>query len=333
MRLFLRKIVIYVGFIALFASCSHKQPKIGFLFPNFIQKRYLKEREYFTKRVAELGGTTIILSADNNDNNQIQQAKDIVEQGIDVLVVDAVNANTAAAIVRIAHARDIPVIAYDRLIRNCDLDYFLSFDNEKVGQLMADYALNAVPSGKYILLGGDKSDQNAIWVKNGQLKELEPSIKSNKIQIVYNTFIENWSGDNAQFEIRKYLDLSMDKPDVILSSYDGMTTSVIELLKEYKLNAKIVITGQDAEIEACRNIINGNQAMTVYKSLKALANKAAELSVDIAERKQMNTETVKINNGQTDVVSVILPPVLVDKSNIKSVIIGDGLYSESELNE
>lgn len=322
-----------MGCIALLVSCSHKQPKIGFLFPNFIQKRYLKEKEFFTKRVTELGGTTIILSADNNDNNQIQQAKDIVEQGIDVLVVNSVNANTAAAIVRIAHTKNIPVIAYDRLIRNCDLDYFLSFDNEKVGQLMADYALNVVPSGKYILLGGDKTDQNAIWVKNGQLKELEPAIKSNKIKVVYNTFIENWSGDNAQFEIRKYLDLSMDKPDVILSSYDGMSTSVIELLKEYKLNTKVVITGQDAEIEACRNIISGNQAMTVYKSLKALANKAAELSVNIAERKHMNTETVKINNGQTDVVSVILPPVLVDKNNIISVIIGDGLYSESELKE
>jgi len=314
-------------------SCSKKEPKVGFLFPNFIQKRYIKEKGFFTQKITQLGGSVIFMSADNDDNKQVQQAKDIIDQGINVLVVNSVNATTAAAIVRIAHTKNIPVIAYDRLIRNCDLDYFLSFDNEKVGELMATYVTKIKPVGKYILLGGDKGDQNAIWVKGGQLRTLDPMIKSGKISIVYNIYIEDWSGENAKNEIRKYLDLSLEKPDVILSSYDGMSTSVIDLLTEYNLNKLVLVTGQDAEIEACRNIVKGNQVMTVYKSLKDLAYKAAELSMKISKGEKISDVSVIINNGQADVTSLLLKPVVVDKDNIKSTVIADGFFTEDEINK
>jgi len=327
------KSLVYILISVFLISCSKKEPKVGFLFPNFIQKRYIKEKGFFTQKITQLGGSVIFMSADNDDNKQVQQAKDIIDQGINVLVVNSVNATTAAAIVRIAHTKNIPVIAYDRLIRNCDLDYFLSFDNEKVGELMATYVTKIKPVGKYILLGGDKGDQNAIWVKGGQLRTLDPMIKSGKISIVYNIYIEDWSGENAKNEIRKYLDLSLEKPDVILSSYDGMSTSVIDLLTEYNLNKLVLVTGQDAEIEACRNIVKGNQVMTVYKSLKDLAYKAAELSMKISKGEKISDVSVIINNGQADVTSLLLKPVVVDKDNIKSTVIADGFFTEDEINK
>jgi D-xylose transport system substrate-binding protein len=327
------KSLVYLFISVFLISCFKKEPKVGFLFPNFIQKRYIKEKDFFTQKITELGGSVIIMSADNDDSKQIQQAKDVIDQGINVLVVNSVNANTAAAIVRISHTKNIPVIAYDRIIRNCDLDYFLSFDNEKVGELMAEYVTKIKPTGKYILLGGDKSDQNAIWVKGGQLKTLEPMIKAGKISIVYNIYIEDWSGENAKHEIRKYLDFSSDKPDVILSSYDGMSTSVIDLLTEYNLNKVVLVTGQDAEIEACRNIVKGNQVMTVYKSLKDLAYKAAELSMKISKGEKISDVCVIINNGHVDVTSLLLKPVVVDKDNIKSTVIADGFFTEDEINK
>lgn len=327
------KSLVYVFFAIFILSCSKQEPKVGFLMPDLIKKRYVKEKELFTQKITELGGSVIFMSADYNDNKQIQQAKELVEQGISVLVVNSVNANTAAAIVRIAHTKNIPVIAYDRLIRNCDLDYFLSFDNEKVGELMAEYVTKIKPTGKYILLGGDKADQNAIWVKSGQLKILEPMIKAGKISIVYNIYIEDWSSEYAKYEMRKYLDLSSDMPDVILSSYDGMSTSVIELLTEYNLNKEVLVTGQDAEIEACRNIVRGNQAMTVYKSLKDLAYKAAELSIKISKGEKISDGSVKIKNGQVDVTSFLLKPVVVDKNNIKTTLVADGFYTEEEINK
>jgi D-xylose transport system substrate-binding protein len=327
------RFLVCVLIAVIIVSCSTKKElKVGFLLPNLIQKRYLKEKDLFTQKIKDLGGSVIILSADNDDNLQLQQAKEIIGQGVSVLVVNSVNANTAAAIVRIAHLKNVQVIAYDRLISNCDLDYFLSFDNEKVGELMAEYVTKIKPEGKYILLGGDKADQNAIWVKNGQLRTLEPFLKAGKINIVYNTYIENWSGDNAKHEINKYLDLSSDKPDVILSSYDGMSTPVIELLTEYNLNKEVLVTGQDAELDACRNIVKGNQVMTIYKSLKDLAYKAAEMSIKITKGEKLNDVSVIINNGRVNVTSVLLKPVIVDKDNIKSIIVGDGFFTEDEIN-
>jgi D-xylose transport system substrate-binding protein len=322
-------LLAFIGSISL--SCSKKEPKIGFLLPNLIQKRYLKEKDMFTQKVKELGGSVVILSANNDDNLQIQQANDIINQGIDVLVVNSVNANTAAAIVRAAHTKNIPVIAYDRLIRNCDLDYFLTFDNEKVGVLMAEYVTRLKPTGKYMLLGGDKGDQNAIWVKGGQLKTLGSMVKDGRVSIVYDTYIEDWSGDNARQEVQKYLNLTSNIPDVILSSYDGMSTAVIELLSGLNLNKTILVTGQDAELEACRNIVTGNQTMTVYKSLKNLAYKAAELSMKISKNEKISDATVIINNGQADVTSILLTPVAVDKDNLKSTVVADGFFTIQEI--
>ena len=313
-------------------SCSNTDIKIGFMLPNMVSGRYLKENKFFCEKIQELGGKAIVASADYDDNKQIAQANELISQGVKVLVVNSINGNTAAAIVRAAHKRNVKVIAYDRLIKNCELDYFLTFDNEKVGKLMADYAFKLKPNGSYVLLGGDKSDQNAIWVKKGQTDALNQAIKTGQIKVAYNTFIEDWSGGNAHFEMQKYLDLSQETPDVILSSYDGMSTGVIDLLKEYNLEGKVIITGQDGEIEACRNIVKGYQAMTVYKSLKSLAYKSAEVAMKIASGGNIESNATT-PNGEINVPSILLDPVIVDKNNIRTTLISDGLHSEKDVFE
>jgi D-xylose transport system substrate-binding protein len=327
------KILVIVFLIIIgFSSCKKEGAKVAFLLPNMQSGRYLKERVYFTDKVKELGGTAVIVSAEYDENLQIKQAHDLIDQGVKVLVVNAINANTAAAIVREAQSNGVAVIAYDRLIRNCDLNYFLSFDNEKVGKLMAEYALMKKPEGKYILLGGDKADQNAIWVKKGQNEVLTPYIKSGKIKIVYDIFVEDWSGENARHDMELYFNLSSsDLPDAILSSYDGMSTGVINLLTEKGQAGNILITGQDAEIEACRNIVNGKQSMTVYKSVKQLAYKAAEMAMSLANGQNVQGVNAKTPNGQIDVPSILLDPQTVDASNLKSTVVADGFLSEKEI--
>ncbi|HEY4785705.1 MAG TPA: substrate-binding domain-containing protein [Bacteroidales bacterium] len=325
--------VFFIGVILLsLVSCgSQNKVKVGFLFPNMVSDRYIKEKDYFTKKINELGGEALIASGDYDDQKQIQQAKDLINQGVKVLVVNSINLNTAAAIVRYAHDNGVKVIAYDRLIRNCDLDYFLTFDNEKVGKLMSDYVTKLKPEGNYILLGGDKGDQNAVWVKAGQRSALTPFINSGKIKIVYDLYVEDWSGDNARAEIKKYLNLTDQVPDAILSAYDGMSTGVIDLLKEYNLEGKVLITGQDAELAACRNIVKGYQVMTVYKSVKKLAEKAAEISVKLIKKQDVKEANRKINNGQIDVTTVFLDPVVVDKDNLRSTVIAEGFQSEKDI--
>lgn len=314
-------------------SCQNsKKVKIGFLFPNLVSGRYQKEKVYFSEKIQQLGGEVSIANADYNDQLQIQQAKELIDKGVKALVVNSLNLNTAAAIVRYAHENGAKVIAYDRLIKNCDLDYFLTFDNEKVGALMGDYITKLKPSGNYILLCGDKADQNAVWVRNGVMKALNPFLGKESIKIKYDIYVEDWSGDNARNEIQKYLDLSNNAaPDAILSSYDGMTTSVIDLLKEYNLAGQVLITGQDAELAACQNIVKGYQTMTVYKSVKQLAYKAAELAVKIANNDKITDANRTVNNGQIDVPTIYLDPVAVDKNNLKATVIADGFQSESEV--
>ena len=178
-------LILLVGLIL--QSCgSGDKFKVGFLFPNMQSDRYLKEKVYFSEKINELGGEAIIASADYDDKLQIKQAEELLDQGVQVLVVNVVNQNTAAAIVRSAHDKGVKVIAYGRLLGNCDLDYYVSFDNVKVGKMMANYAIKLKPEGNYLLFGGDKADKNAVYVKKGQLEQLDPLIKSGKIKILYN---------------------------------------------------------------------------------------------------------------------------------------------------
>ncbi|MDP4209487.1 MAG: substrate-binding domain-containing protein [Bacteroidota bacterium] len=318
---------------SLLVSCSLiEKPKIGVLFPHLQSDRNKREKEYFTQKIQELGGEAIIASAEYDDKVQISQADDMIQKGVKVIIVSSVNFNSAAAIVRNAHRHGVKVLAYDRIIKNCDLDFYISFNNVKVGELMAQYVTKLKPEGKYMLLGGDKADHNAIWIKEGQHKELDPFVKSGKIKVVYDSFLESWSAENAQSETSKYFDLSLnDAPDVILSSGDGVATGVIEALKAHGLNGKILVTGQDASLAACRNIVKGDQTLTIYKPFKGLAIKAAELGMLLAKGEKITETTTTIWNGAINVPALLFEPKLVDKNNLKSTVIADGFQSEKDV--
>ena len=217
-------------------SCSFdKKVKIGLLLPNTVDARFPKDREFITAKVQTLGGDVVYADAQNDDNKQIAQAEELIKKGVKVLIIIPVNKNTAAAIVRSAKSSKIKVIAYERIISNCELDYFVSFDNVKVGELMARYAVKQKPTGKYMLLGGDKGDQNAVWVRQGHHNVIDPLVKNGSITIVYDSYVEDWSGDNSYFEMKKYLDLSEDVPDAVLSAYDGLSAGAIKALDVNKI--------------------------------------------------------------------------------------------------
>jgi D-xylose transport system substrate-binding protein len=327
-------ICVLIMFSTVFFSCKSGNGstiKIGILFPNKTSNRYFKEQQYFTDKIGELKGECLFAFGDNNDQLQIQQAHELIEKGAQVLIVNSVNQNTAAAIVREAHDNNIPVIAYDRIISNCDLDCIITFDNEKVGQLMASYMLKVKPEGNYVLLGGDKTDRNAVYVKNGIMKELQPQIASGKIKIVYDVFIEEWSKDNAYMNTLKYLQCSVIQPDVIISSFDGMSAGAIKALAEYNLDGTVLLSGQDAELEACRNIVKGKQSMTVYKPVKTLAYQSAEMAVNLAKGKSLPKTSLSVNNGFRDVPAYYIDPIGVDINNIKSTIISDGYQKEEDI--
>lgn len=327
------KITSIILIFLVFLSCSNSSKiKIGYLVPNLQSGRYAKEEQYFKEKIEQLGGEAFLASAEYDGKLQIQQAHEMLEKGAKALVVNSVNMNTAAAIVRDAHEHGAKVMAYDRIIRNSDLDYYISFDNTKVGEYMAQYALKYKPSGNYMLLGGDKNDMNAVLVKNGQLNALKKAISDGSVKVIYDIFVEDWSTENAYHEMKSYLQLSDVLPDVILSSYDGMSFGAIKALKENNNDVStMIITGQDAELFSLKSIVNNEQTMTVYKPLKAMAYKAAELSFAMASNEKIEKPAASISNGQKEVPAILLDPIVVDKNNIKTTIISDGFFKESDI--
>lgn len=325
-----------VGFMLLsiitLGACSSKKPVIGFMLPHMSIMRYTIEKEVFIAKASELGAEVRFASANNDEEHQIAQLDSLIGQGIDVLVLDPVNRFNAAAMVRKAHEKGIKVLSYDRLISNCTVDAFISFDAELTGQQMAQAAMKVKPSGNYIILGGDKKDINAIGVEKGQMKVLESAVKSGDIKIKYNVFVEKWSEEEAAMEVAQYIQLSDEVPDVILASSDVLAKGAINVLKKENLAGSVVVTGNGGELFACKNINAGFQQMTVYKPVKKLAALAVELSLKMLRNEQVgDILNGKMNNDAADIPSRFLETIPVFKDNIKSTVIADGMFTEADL--
>ena len=334
MRLGGFKIIIFLIALFLLGCSSSNKPLVGFMLPHMTIQRYKTEKEEFAKKINELGGEVLFEEANNDAQKQIGQLDSLLNEGIDILVLDPVNRFTAAQMVRKAHAKGVKVISYDRLISNSDVDAFVSFDPWMTGRQMTEAVTRLKPEGNYIILEGDKTDLNAIGIDEGQQKVLEPFIKSGKIKVKYKVFIDKWASDDAYFEVKRYIDLSGDIPDVILASSDGLARGTIDLLKEYNLEGKILVTGQGGEIFACKNMMKGYQVMTVYKPVKKLADLAAELAFKMLHNEKTDDIlTSTVNNGFMPVPTHLLVTIPVTAENIRSIIVADGMIKESDLSE
>ena len=186
-------------------SCK-KHVEIGFLMDNFKQERWAKDRDLFIERAKELGGRVILQVAEGDASKQIQQAREVLDEKIDILVVVPVDQFSAANIVGLAHKYNVKVISYDRLIRNCDLDLYISFDNIEVGRLQADYLTKVCPKGQFALIGGASNDNNSSLIKLGQMNVLQPLIERGDIGVVYDKFVDKWNQEEGYKHMLKCFD-------------------------------------------------------------------------------------------------------------------------------
>ncbi|MBZ4646598.1 MAG: D-xylose transport system substrate-binding protein [Petroclostridium sp.] len=302
-----------------------KKIKIGLSMDTLKEERWQRDRDLFIAKAEELGAEVIVQSANGDDNLQVSQAENLITQGVDILVVVPHNGEIAASIVDAAHKEGIKVIAYDRLIKNSDVDLYVSFDNVKVGELQAEYAVKQVPKGNYMLIGGAPTDNNAKLFREGQMNILQPLIDKGDIKIVGDQWAKDWQPEEALKHTENALTANNNKIDVVVASNDGTAGGAIQALAEQKLDGKVLVTGQDAELAAVQRIVEGKQAMTVYKPIKAIASKAAELAVAMAKGEKIETNN-KVNNGKIDVPSVLLEPIQVDKNNMLDTVIKDGFH-------
>lgn len=300
-----------------------KQIVIGLSMGTLKEERWQKDRDMFIAEVQKVGGKVLVQSANSDDALQVSQSENLLSQGVDVLVIIPNDAGACAKIVESAHKSKVPVIAYDRLIKNCDLDLYISFDNEYVGTLQAQAVVNLVPKGTYVYIGGSPTDNNAFMLKSGAMKVLEPLIKKGDIKLAYDQFTTDWKPEVAQANMENALTKLNNKVDGVVAANDGTAGGVIRALSEQKLAGKVPVSGQDAELAACQRIVEGTQTMTVYKPIKLIAQAAAKAAINFASGKKVVT-TKKLNNGKIDVPFLALQPVPVNKKNMFSVVIKDG---------
>lgn len=302
---------------------------IGFSMGTMREERWLKDQQFFMQRAKELGAFVNFEFANNESGMQIRQAESLILQGVNVLVVMPKDGDEAKKIVELAHEAGIKIIAYDRLIRNCDLDCYLSFDNIKVGELQVKGILQEVSSGDFAYIGGSPADNNAYLVKKGAMQALKPYIKSKDIRIVLDKFTDDWMPDVAYKNVKAYLQQGK-KLDALVCANDGTAGGSIQALKDYGFDGKAAVSGQDAELSACRRIVSGTQTVTVYKPIKSLAHKAAEVAVALAKSHDV-TYNSSIDNGFKDVPAYLLAPVMVTKKNMKETVIKDRFHKHEDI--
>lgn len=304
--------------------------KIGFSMDTLLEERWQKDRDLFKAAGEALGAEVVIMAANGNDAKQILQAEMMISQGVDILVIVPHDAGATAAIVKKAHSAGIKVMAYDRLVKNADIDLYVSFDNEKVGELQANAITSFVPKGKFVYIGGADTDNNAHLFKKGVFNVLQPLIDKGDVSVVYDQWTKDWTPVNALANMRSALSANGNKIDAVIAANDATAGGVVEALTEQGLAGRIPVAGQDAELAAAQRIVEGTQTMTVYKPIKLLADKAAELAVKLAKGESPGADR-KVNNGKIEVPSVLLPPIAVDKNNIDETIIADGFHSREDV--
>jgi D-xylose transport system substrate-binding protein len=312
--------------------------KIALLLPETKTARYeTQDRPLFEAKVKELAPDAVILYSNANQDatEQQSQADAALTNGAQVLVLDPVDSASAASIVAKAKAKNVPVISYDRLILNAAVDYYVSFDNEKVGTLQGQALLDKLTAdgnaGKTIvMINGAPTDNNATLFKKGAHSILDGKVK---IGAEYDT--PDWSPDKAQTEMDQAITkLGKNGFVGVYCANDGTGGGAISAMKGAGIDPKTrPTTGQDAELAAIQRILLGEQYMTVYKAIKAEANAAAELAVALAKGTGVPTSMTlsKVNNGQIDVPSVLLTPVAVTKDNIKTTVVADGFWTTAQI--
>lgn len=309
---------------------SNEKIKIGFSMDTLEEERWLKDRDLFKEAVEKLGAEVEILAANGDDALQISQAETLISQGVDLLVVVPHNAEATAAIVNKAHLANIKVISYDRLIKNADIDLYISFDNEKVGELQAEAITKLVPEGKYVYIGGAVTDNNAHLFKKGVFNVLQPFIDRGDITVVYDQWTENWTPSNAFVNMQAALKANHNQIDAVIAANDATAGAVIKALEAQGLEGKIPVAGQDAELAAAQRIVEGTQSMTVYKPIGVLAEEAAKIAVKLAKDEHVFAGK-RVNNGKIEVPSFLLLPTAVNKANLDKTIIRDGFHLKEEV--
>ncbi|KOG33427.1 multiple monosaccharide ABC transporter substrate-binding protein [Streptomyces resistomycificus] len=330
---------------------SAKGGTIGIAMPTKSSERWIADGNNVVKDLKSKGYETKLVFGEDDPENQVSQIENLITQGVKALIVAAIDNKSLNGVLQQAKEANIPVIAYDRLILGTEnVDYYASFDNEKVGELQASYIVDklGLKDGKgpfnIELFAGSNDDNNTKYFFNGAMSVLQPYIDSKKLVVksgqtkLTQVTTLRWDGATAQRRMDDILTGSYKsgRVDAVLSPYDGISIGILSALKSdgYGSGSKKlpVLTGQDAELASVKSIIAGQQTMTVYKDTRELAKVASNMvDASLNGKKPEINDDKTYDNGSKVIPAYLLKPVSVDKTNYKEILVDGGYYTEGDL--
>lgn len=302
--------------------------QIGMSFDSFVIERWQRDRDVFVSKAKELGAEVNVQNANGDIEKQKEQIEYFIKKGVDVIVIICIDSDSLKSSVQKAKDNGIKIIAYDRLITKADVDLYISFDNEKVGALMAEGIVNCGNEiENVIMLGGSPLDNNVTLVERGFTNKL----RENNIKILDSIHCDGWRAETAGEYVFKNAS-KVSKAQAIMCGNDNLAGKVILALAEKRMAGDIIVVGQDADLEACQRIVEGTQLMTVYKPVEKLAKTAAECAIALAKGESLQSfDSSLINDGSYYIPYIGLSPIAVTKDNMDDVIINSGFHLKEDV--
>jgi D-xylose transport system substrate-binding protein len=300
--------------------------KIGFLMDSLKVERWQTDLDNFQKRASELGAEVTVETAEGNDDLQLEQAQKLLGAGVKSLVLVPHDAEKAVRIVNAAKAKQVPLLCYERLVRNPDVSFFVGVDASAIGYLQANSLTQLAPKGNYVLIAGSPLDSNAKILHEAHLRVLKPFVDRGDIKIVSDTWTKDWNPSEAYAHMAEAIESAKGDIAAVVASNDGTAGGAIQALEERKLAGRVLVSGQDADLAAIIHILDGTQTMTVYKPLGSQAKQAAEAAVALAKGETVKT-AVSIAVGNKSIPAILLSPVVVTKDNVMQTVIKDGFQN------
>jgi len=308
-------------------------PLVAFLLPENVTPRWeSSDKPTFVSALKKLypSAKVDVLNALNDSAKQQAQAEAELTKGVKALVIAAVDQKAAAVIVNKAHAQGVPVIAYDRLIKNSPLAYYVSFDSVAVGKAEASWMANHTKKGdRLVIINGSPTDDNAHLVYNGIHAVLNPLFKSGARVKVAEQWTPGWDPTKAQTEMEQILTKLNNQVDGVVSANDGMSGGIIAALKAQGMQGTVMTTGQDASLEGLQNVVLGYQGVSVFKDFRLQAPAAAKIAAAILKgTTPTGIINAHVNNGKVSVPSVMLKVVPIDSRNITMLVTNGWIKSQ-----
>ncbi len=299
--------------------------KIAFMLKQQTAFRYLNaDVPFFTKTATEAGYEVLVQSAENDAQVQVSQAENVITQGVDAIVIQPVDFNVAGQIAEMAAAANIPLASYDDLILNAPHTAFIGRDPREGGKVAAEAIVKMVPTGNYVLIGGDAGQTGSTQMQEGYHLVLDPLVAKGDIKIVMDQFTPSWKTEPAQANAENALTQNNNDVDAFLVSYDGMSLGVLQAIEGAGLSAgSIPVTGQDMELSAAQAIVEGRQAGSVWPAPDEMAVAGAKAAIAMANCEDIGA-TDAINNGAADIAWVKTPIYFVGAADIEPFVCSHG---------